>query len=164
MSQVTGTNFALGSYEKFQPGFRDEKKAKNPGDEFWCETRETGQTWQNTKIITFAPIIALATLAAVSLQLNGMLMMWKIQKAMQDDAIWAARIHPSNRAEVFTWQKFQPAYRDRGWKNRDLRHPSQPALSYEHIENFTTSLEARRDLGNLAYVERPLIMSYTELN
>ena len=22
----TGTNFALGSYEKFQPGFRDEKK------------------------------------------------------------------------------------------------------------------------------------------
>ena len=62
MSQVTGTNFALGSYEKFQPGFRDEKKAKNPGDEFWCETRETEQTWQNTKIITFAPIIALATL------------------------------------------------------------------------------------------------------
>ena len=24
----TGTNFALGSYEKFQPGFRDEKKLK----------------------------------------------------------------------------------------------------------------------------------------
>ena len=72
--------------------------------------------------------------------------------------------HPSNRAEVFTWQNFQPAYRDRGWKNRDLGHPSQPALSYEHIENFTTGLEARRDLGNLAYVGRPLIMSYTELN
>ena len=32
------------------------------------------------------PIIALATLIAVSLQLNGMLMMWKIQQAMQDDA------------------------------------------------------------------------------
>ena len=25
---VTGTNFALGSYEKFQPGFRDEKRSK----------------------------------------------------------------------------------------------------------------------------------------
>ena len=24
----TGTNFALGWYEKFQPGFRDEKKLK----------------------------------------------------------------------------------------------------------------------------------------
>ena len=33
------------------------------------------------------PVIALATLIAVSLQLNGMLMMWKIQQAMQDDAI-----------------------------------------------------------------------------
>ena len=28
MSPVTGMNFALGSYEKFQPGFRDEKRSK----------------------------------------------------------------------------------------------------------------------------------------
>ena len=28
---VTATNFALGSYEKFQPGFRDEKRPKNLG-------------------------------------------------------------------------------------------------------------------------------------
>ena len=29
---VTGTNFSLGSYEKFQASFRDEKKkAKDPG-------------------------------------------------------------------------------------------------------------------------------------
>ena len=39
------------------------------------------------KIITFVSVIALATLIAVSLQLNGMLMMWKIQQATQDDAI-----------------------------------------------------------------------------
>ena len=25
---LTGTNFALGSYEKIQPGFRDEKRPK----------------------------------------------------------------------------------------------------------------------------------------
>ena len=25
---LTGTNFTLGSYEKFQPGFRDEKRPK----------------------------------------------------------------------------------------------------------------------------------------
>ena len=51
---------------------------------------------------TFAPIIiASATPKAVSLQLNGMLMIWKIQQAMQDDAIRTARIHPGNRAEVF---------------------------------------------------------------
>ena len=39
---VTGMN-ALGSYEKFQPGFRDEKKVKDPGDEFWRQIRETKQ-------------------------------------------------------------------------------------------------------------------------
>ena len=51
-------------------------------------------------------------------------MIWKIQQAMQDDAIWTARIHLSvhrgNRDEVFIWQNFQPVYRDLGWKNRDL--------------------------------------------
>ena len=44
-------------------------------------------TRRNTNLITFAPTIALVTLKIVSLQLNGMLMMWKIQQAMQDDAI-----------------------------------------------------------------------------
>ena len=81
-------------------------------------------------------------------------MMWKIQQAMQDDAIRAARIHPTvhpgNRDEVFIWQNFQPAYRDLGWKKPRSREPSQPALSYEHIENFTKDLEVRRDLGNRA--------------
>ena len=58
----------------------------------------------------FAPIIATATLKAVSLQLNGMLTKWVIQQAMQDDAIRTARIHLGNRAEVFIWQNFQPSY------------------------------------------------------
>ena len=93
MSLVTETNFALGSYEKFQPGFRDELKANDPGDEFWHQGTKKADM-RNTKIINFAPIIAFATLKAVSLQLTGMLMMRKIQQAMQGDAIWA-RIHPA---------------------------------------------------------------------
>ena len=47
-----------------------------------------------------------------------MLMMWKIQQAIQDDAIRTARIHPAvhpgNHDEVFIWQNFKPAYRDLG--------------------------------------------------
>ena len=35
------------------------------------------------------------------------------------------------------------------------REPSQPALSYEHIENFTKDLEVRRDLGNRAHMKDP---------
>ena len=45
-------------------------------------------------------------------------------------------VHPGNRDDVFIWQNFQPAYRDLGWKKPRSREPSQPALSYEHIENF----------------------------
>ena len=43
------------------------------------------------------------------------------------------------------------------------REPSQPTLSYEHIENFTKDLEVRRDLGNRAspvnraHMKRPLV-------
>ena len=76
------------------------------------------QTWRNTKILTFGPTLASVTLNALTLQLNRMLLMWKIQQAMQDGAIRTARIHPAvhpgNRDEVFIWQNFQPAYRDLG--------------------------------------------------
>ena len=77
MSLVTETNFAFGSYEKFQPGFGDELKANDPGDEFWHE--------------------------------------------------------------------------DPGWKKPRSREPSQPALSYEHIE-----VKVTRDLGNRAHMKRTL--------
>ena len=52
---VTRINCALGSYEKFQPGFQGEKKVKDPGDEFWRQIWETEQIWRNTKILTFGP-------------------------------------------------------------------------------------------------------------
>ena len=71
-------------------------------------------------VITFAPFMALATLLAVPLQLNGLLIMWKIHQAKQNDAIRAAllcdetalhvidhlthsllrRIHPGNRDHI----------------------------------------------------------------
>ena len=130
---VTGINFAMGSYEKFQPRFRDEKRPKikiKITDKFWSQILEIEQTWWNTKILTFRLIIASFTLKAVSLQLNEMLMMWKLQQAMQDNAIRTTRIYPAvypgNRDEVFIWQNFQPAYRGLGWKNRDLGNRASP--------------------------------------
>ena len=92
------------------------------------------------------PIIALATLIAVSLQLNGMLMMWKIQQAMQDDAEFIRRIHPGNRAEVFIWQNVQPAYRDPGWKNRDLGNRASPP---SHM-NTSKILQRIQRLGEIS--------------
>ena len=45
---------------------------------------------KRNRVITFVPIMALETLLAASLQLNGLLMMWKIHQAKQNDAIRAA--------------------------------------------------------------------------
>ena len=117
LMSVTGMHYALGSYETFQPSFRDEKRSTilvtRSGAKFGKKSKHG-----ETKILTYWPIIALVTLKAVSLQLHGVLMMWKILQAMQDDAIRNARIHsavrPGNRGEVFIWQTFQPAYRDLG--------------------------------------------------
>ena len=124
---------------------------------------------KRNRVITFAPIMALATLLAVSLQLNGLLMMWKIHQAKQNDAIRAAllcdetvmklrcyvidhlthallrRIHLGIRDEVIIWQNF-PARLPRS----RLEKPSQAALSYEHIEDFTKDSEVMRNLGNRA--------------
>ena len=99
----TGLNFAQVSYDKFQPGFRDEKRAKILERVLASNLRNKAKMTKHKNLyFTFAPIIiASATPKAVSLQLNGMLMIWKIQQAMQDDAIRTARIHPGNRAEVF---------------------------------------------------------------
>ena len=78
-----------------------------------------------------------------------MLIKGKIQQAMHDDTIRTTKIHLCNRDEVFLWRNFQPA------------------LPYEHIENFTKDLEVRRGLGNSAspviraHVKRPLLSNVT---
>ena len=68
------------------------------------------------------------------------------------------RFHLGNRAEVFIWQNFQPAYRHPG--NRAI----PPSYMTHHIENFTMDLEVRRDLGDQAYVKRPLISLFIAQN
>ena len=58
---VTGTNFASSGFIWLEISalFPRWEKAKYPGEEFWREMRKRKQTWPNTKILTFAPIIAL---------------------------------------------------------------------------------------------------------
>ena len=54
----TGTNLALGSYAKFQPGFRDEKSSKILGT-------SSGAKFGKQSKLTFGPTIASVTLKAV---------------------------------------------------------------------------------------------------
>ena len=80
---VTGMNFALGSYEKFQSGFRDEKRSKTLGTSFGAKFGEQSKHGEH-KIFYFRACHSFITLKAVSLQLKGMLMMCKIQQTMPD--------------------------------------------------------------------------------
>ena len=86
---------------------------------------------------------ASVTLKAVSLQLNGMLLMWKIQQTMQDDAIRTTRIHPTVNVHMAKFPARLPRSRLDEPRSREQ---SQQAHSYEHIANFTKDLEVRRDL------------------
>ena len=58
--------------------------------------------------------------------------------------------HPVTGLKYSIGIMFRSAYRDPSCKYPTSREPSQPALSYEHIENFTKDLEVRPDLGNRA--------------
>ena len=79
------------------------------------------------KVITFVPIIA------VSLLSNGIVMMWKIQQAKQDDAEFIRRIHPAFIPVTglkCSYGKISSSPVPRS------REPSPPTLSYEHIKKF----------------------------
>jgi len=99
--------------------------------EISARVRVLARNWRNKadiakhKIITFAPIIALATLKAVLCTA----VKWDARDA-ENTAGNARRchsghhnsshFHPGNRAEhmyVFIWQNFQPTYWDPRWKN-----------------------------------------------
>ena len=58
---------------------------------------------KRNRVISFTPIMALATPLAVSLQLNGLLMMWKIHQAKQNDAIRAALFRKRN----YSWRRLK---------------------------------------------------------
>ena len=50
---VTGMNFALGSYEKFQPGFRDEKRKKTMGMSSGAKFEKQSKHVETQKVITW---------------------------------------------------------------------------------------------------------------
>ena len=86
---LTGTNFALSSYEKIQPGFRDEKRPKILGTSFGAKLEKQNKDGETQPSYYFCAYYGFGNpFLAVSLQLNGSLMMWKIHQAKQNDAIW----------------------------------------------------------------------------
>ena len=116
MSPVTGINFALSSYEKFQPAVSEMRKGqRSRGRALAPNSRNKAINTAKHKIFNFRAFFQAVSL----LQLNGILMMWKIQQLMQGDAIRTARIHatvhPGNRELKCSYGKISGhLYRDLG--------------------------------------------------
>ena len=71
---LTGSNFTLGPYEKFQPGFRDEKWPK-----LWGEMGQTQLRWR-TQSYNFCAYYSFGNSYSCVTVPNEMIMMWKIQQ------------------------------------------------------------------------------------
>ena len=161
LARLPGRIFASGLYEKFQLGFRNEIRPNILATSSGAKCEKASKHGETQKSETFRAYHSFGNSYGCITAVKWMLMMWKIQRATQDDAIRAARVHPGNRAELHIWQNFSACLpRSRLEKPRS-REPTQPALSYEHIENITKDLEVRRVLGkraspvNRAHVKRP---------
>ena len=87
-------------------------------------------------------------------------MMWKTQQAMQDYAIWAARIHPTFIRVTglkCSYGKISSPLTEIPVGKTEISgtEPAHPLIRTTHRTDFTKDLEVRRDLGNRAHVKRP---------
>lgn len=140
---VTGTKqFFLGLTWETSARFLRRKKGRRPWRRALARNKAN---MAKQKVKTFAPIIALATLLAVSLQSNGILIMLKIQQAKQDDIIQAAKFIPSSSRLGWIVHMATRLPRPRLEKPRS-RWPSQPAFSYEIPETGPTRSTRRADV------------------
>ena len=137
----TGTNFALGSSEKFQSGFRDENRSNILATISGAKCEKA--TCRSTKIShNFRACHSLG---------NSYSCITAVKWDAHDVGNTVGKARRSGRSELIPLCRLlrSPMEKPRS------REPIQPALSNEHIENFTKDLEMRRDLGNRAHVKRP---------
>ena len=109
-----------------------------------------------TQSYKFRPIITLATLVAVSLMSNGMLMMWKIQQGKQDDAKFIRKINPA----FLPVTGLKCSYGKISSPLSEIREPSLLALLTHG--KFTKDLEVRRNLQKDALKRKLNVFPYKD--
>ena len=114
---ITETNFALGSHEKFQPCFRNEKRPRKKAN--MAKHKNHNFRDHHSFGNSFGCITAILSIPFK----NAMLMMWKIQQEMQDDEV---RSRPLNSRE-----------------KRPLLAGKASPPSHMKTENFTKDVEVK---------------------
>ena len=107
---LTGTNFTLSSHEKFQPGFRDEKRPKTSCGAKFEKQGKHGETqsYNFRAYYIFGNSCSCTTVVkwdAYDVEnTTGKARRCKIHSK------FSSRFHPGNRTEVFILQNFSPVY------------------------------------------------------
>ena len=97
---VPATKFALGSYEKFQPGFRIS----------WRPTSKHGETQKYNFLAYLSFGNSYSCITAVKWDAYDVENTASNARLCNPDRRQSSScFHPGNRAEVFIWQKIQPA-------------------------------------------------------
>ena len=143
---LTGTNFTLGSYEKFQPGFRDEKRQKTSCGAKFEKQSKYGETQNYNFHAYYSFGNSYSCITTVEWDAYDVENTAGNARRCRIHSKNSSRFHPGNRAEVFIWQNFQPAYRDPGWKNRDLGNRASPP---SHM-NTSKILQRIQRLGEIS--------------
>ena len=125
---LAGTNFALGSYEKFKPAFQDKKK----GQRFWRRVLVRNSRKKATRRNTAG---------------NGR----RCNPGRYNSSRW-----PSWNVNIGKFSAH--LLRCRLEKPSQSREPRKPALSYEHIENFANDLEACEEALRKGVAEKKQIL------
>jgi len=98
------------------------------------------------KLVSFAAVVALWTLATLLIKLIRLLLKWKYVQG-KNYAILAAMLRKRSyfiqvtRAGVFIWENFHPGYRDLGRKTRDLGNQTSLA---SHMNTSKWKKERKR--------------------
>ena len=133
--------FRLGFKWEISVRFPRWEQAKYPRDDFWREMRKSKHVEAQKSVITFAPVSFGNSYSCIT----------AVKWDAYDVGNTAGKARRSGRSELIPLCRLLRSKMD---KPRS-REPIQPALSNEHIEDFTKDLEIRRDLGNRAHLKRP---------
>jgi hypothetical protein len=141
---ITGTNFVVCSYGKFQPG--------RPG---WNSRNQTKMVPH--KVVSFATIVALLTLVTLLIELIRILLKWKYIQG-KNYAILASMLRsfvPVTRTGVFILEDFHPGYRDLGnrvarlliWTHRNFYKGNGSSARFRTPSHVFRNLEFQLEGG-----------------
>ena len=133
---ITETNFALGSHEKFQPCFRNEKRPRKKAN--MAKHKNHNFRDHHSFGNSFGCITAILSIPFK----NGMLMMWKIQQEMQDDEVRSRPLNSREKRPLLAGKASPPSHMNTEYFTKDVEvkaRSGKPGWCEDDLRRFTMS-------------------------